>query len=291
MAVRKPVVAGQFYNGTEQGCLSEVKECLQARSIQAYLPEQIVSGIVPHAGWLFSGDLAGLVFSAVKQANENVGTFIIFGAAHRYSGRKAAVYNEGSWLTPLGEIAVDEQLAADIVKKSSAVIDPDAHRGEHSIEVQLPFIQHLFPDAKIVPIIVPSAEFDLKLGSEIATIISQITEKKIVCIASTDLTHYGPRYGFSPAGTGPTGLQWAKEVNDKEFIDLALKMEPHKLLETAMEKGSACGPGAVAALVEAAKKLGRTKGILLAHTHSSEVMQRKLGQSSEEGVGYAAIIF
>jgi AmmeMemoRadiSam system protein B len=291
MGSRKPAAANRFYPESVSGCLEEVKECLSAVPTGKKLPDRIVGGIVPHAGWLFSGDLAGMVFSAIKTINGKVDTFIIFGAAHRYLGRKAVVYDKGSWQTPLGQIDIDEELAEIIAKESNVVSDPDAHRTEHSIEVQVPFIQHLFPEAKIVPIIVPSAEFDLELGSDIAKIISETKDKEIVCIASTDLTHYGPGYGFTPAGIGPAGIDWAKETNDKEFIDLALKMKPHELLETAVENGSACGPGATAALVATAGELGRTEGVLLGHTHSNEVMKRKLGRSSEDSVGYAAIVY
>ena len=290
MEIRKPAVAGQFYSGGDR-CLADVKQCLPAEPLEADLPERIVAGIVPHAGWVFSGDMAGLVFSAIKQSCEKVDTFVIFGAVHRYLGSRAAVYDCGSWLTPLGEIAIDEELAGTITKIDCAEADLGAHRAEHSIEVQVPFIQHLFGGAKIVPIMVPPAEFAVGLGSEIGGIVAEATDKQIVCIASTDLTHYGPQYGFCPAGAGPAGLKWAKEVNDREFINLAVSMEAQKLLETATEKGNACGPGAAAALVSAAARLGRTKGVLLGHTHSSEVMEKKFGRSSSESVGYAAIVF
>jgi AmmeMemoRadiSam system protein B len=92
-------------------------------------------------------------------------------------------------------------------------------------------------------------------------------------------------------GTGTKALQWASGVNDKEFIDFALEMQPQKLLTTAAENLNACGPGAAAAAVAAAKKLGKTKGVLLAHTNSNEVMQQKMGYGSEDAVGYAAIVF
>lgn len=291
MDIRKPAVAGQFYDDNPDLCLGEMQECLLARSIDVELPGEIVAGIVPHAGWIFSGDLAGMVFSAVKQVHEDVDTFVIFGAAHQYLGRHAVVFDKGQWQTPLGLIDIDEELASSIVGVNCADSDPRAHRGEHSIEVQVPFIQHMFPKAKIVPVIVPSAEFDLRLGTEIGDIILDAKDKRIVCIASTDLTHYGPRYGFCPEGGGPDGIKWAKEVNDMKFIGPALAMEPQKLLETSVETDCACGPGAAAAAIAAAKRLGKTEGILLAHTHSNEVMERRFGQSSEESVGYTAIIY
>jgi len=291
MNTRKPAVAAQFYSENPDTCLRELRQCLAERSLDVELPDEIVAGIVPHAGWMFSGDLAGLVFSAIKRVHETVDTFVIFGAAHRYLGRDAVIFEKGRWRTPLGEVDIDEELAGRILEIDCVCSDEEPHRGEHSIEVQVPFIQYLFSGARIVPIIVPAAEFDLRLGTEVGNIINQLESRKVVCIASTDLTHYGPRYGFYPQGTGPEGIRWAKQVNDMEFIRLALSMEPHRLLEAAAQRENACGAGAAATVIAAARQSGKTEGLLLAHTHSSEVMESKLGQSSSESVGYAAIVF
>ncbi|MBN1391960.1 MAG: AmmeMemoRadiSam system protein B [Sedimentisphaerales bacterium] len=290
MQIRKPIVAGQFYPAGHNPCAHEVNECLQEAKPAESLPETIVAGIVPHASWTFSGSLAAMVFAAIKQRHDKIDTFIIFGAAHGYYGPAPAVYAQGKWLTPLGEVTVDEELAEAVLKTGTAVVDADAHEQEHSIEVQVPFIQHLFPGAKILPVLTPPHEQAISLGEVVGDIISQ-QNKKIVCIGSTDLTHYGPRYGFTPKGTGPKALQWASEVNDKEFIDLALKLDARGLLASAAENLNACGSGAVAAVVAAAKKLGKTKGFLLAHTNSNKVMLEKMGCSSAEAVGYAAIVF
>ncbi|MCK5563788.1 MAG: AmmeMemoRadiSam system protein B [Planctomycetes bacterium] len=290
MNIRKPVVAGQFYGGSEKQCLGEISDCIGAYDVPGGLPERIVGGIVPHAGWLFSGDLAGLVFSAIKQANGEVDTFIIFGASHRYGGGEAVVYDKGGWATPLGVVDIDEELACKVASLNGAEANCNAHAGEHSIEVQVPFIQHLFSGAKIVPVIVPSMGFDMLLGGQVAEVIKQ-SDKRIVCIASSDLTHYGPRYGYCPQGIGADAIQWSKDVNDAEFINLALGLESEGLLRAALENSSACGPGAVSVLTGVVKGLGKSKGVLLAHTNSSEVMQKKFGESSEESVGYAAIIY
>jgi len=290
MQTRKPIVAGQFYPRGRADCVDEINGYLNEAALGEPLPDEIVAGIVPHAGWTFSGLLAAMVFSAVKQRHENVDTFVIFGAAHSYFG-SPAVYDKGTWVTPLGETAIDEDLAEAILNGGTAVSDPDAHNSEHSIEVQVPFIQHLFADAKILSILVPPSEQAIPLGEAVGDIIKQEQQKKIVCIGSTDLTHYGPRYGFTPMGTGANALQWASGVNDKEFIDFALKLKPQKMLESAAENYNACGAGAAAAAVAAAKKLGKTKGLLLAHTNSNEVMIKKMGSSSTEAVGYAAIVF
>ncbi|MCI0499335.1 MAG: AmmeMemoRadiSam system protein B [Planctomycetales bacterium] len=290
MTVRKAAVAGQFYGGTPAECRAEIEECLPPRELKMAMPHPIAAAIVPHAGWVFSGELAATAFKAVRQVNGEVDTFVIFGAAHRYFDDGPAVYDQGAWETPLGRIEIDAELAARMVK-IGAIANSEAHRSEHSIEVQVPFIQYLFPNARIVPIIVPVDGFDPLFGTRAGELIHGIKGKKIVCIASTDLTHYGPRYGFCPQGTGPRALRWAREVNDREFIDLVLRMEPERIIEVAMDKGSACGPAAVAVVVAAAKAMGRTCGVLLGHTTSHDIMLEKFNQFSEESVGYAAIVF
>jgi len=291
MQTRKPIVAGQFYPGQNDSCVAEIDEFLRRKTLGESLPETIVSGIVPHAGWTFSGSTAALVFWAIRQRHEKVHTFCLFGASHSYFGHLPAVYDKGSWLTPLGDAAVDEELADAVIEKKAAVGNPQAHSSEHSIEVQVPFIQHLFAGAKILPILVPPMEQAVALGEAVGDIIAADEKKKIVCIGSTDLTHYGPRYGFTPMGIGPDAFQWASQVNDQQFIDLALKLEPQSMLANAAENSNACGAGAAAAAVAAAKKLGKTEGLLLAHTNSNEVMLREMGYSSSDSVGYAAIVY
>jgi len=291
MQARKPIVAGQFYPGQHDSCIDEINRYLDAGTLPESLPETIVAGIVPHAGWTFSGSLAALVFSAIRQQHEKVHTFVIFGAAHGYFGQASAVYDRGSWITPLGEVAIDEELAEAVLSISPAVADTNAHTAEHSIEVQVPFIQYLFGGAKILPIIVPPIKQALALGAAIGNVISKDEHKKIVCIGSTDLTHYGPRYGFTPMGVSADALKWADDVNDQKFIDLALKLEPEDLLADAAESCNACGPGAAAAAIAAAKQLGSECGLLLAHTNSNEIMLRRMGTTSADSVGYAAIVF
>jgi len=291
MQARKPIVAGQFYPGSRNSCLDEIKDCLEARAVDKSLPETIVAGIVPHAGWTFSGSVAAMVFWAIKQRHTRVHTFVIFGAAHGYFGLMPALDESDFWETPLGNVAVDTDLVEALVNQELAVISTSAHRSEHSIEVQVPFIQHLFPDAEILPIIVPPSDRAIPLGEAFGDIAKAQAGKKIVCIGSTDLTHYGPRYGFTPMGMGIEALKWASEVNDRMFIDLALKLDPEGLLTSAAENCNACGPGAAAASVAAAKRLGKTKGVLLAYTNSNEVMLNKMATSSTDSVGYAAIVF
>jgi MEMO1 family protein len=291
MQCRKPIVAGRFYPNDKDDCLAEIKTCIEEGAFRGKLPEKIVAGIVPHAGWFFSGSVAAMVFSAIKKQNGEVDSFVIFGTAHSYFGSTPAVYDKGCWQTPLGQILIDEELAQTVLKTGLGDADCAAHNAEHSIEVQIPFIQFLFPDSKILPVIVPPAAGPVRIGEAIGDIIGAESGKKIVCIGSTDLTHYGPGYDFTPMGTGPEAIEWASNVNDRQFIDSAVALEPERLLNESAENGNACGPGAAAAAIAAAKNIGCKKGLLLVYTNSSTVCRRKMNRTSSESVGYAAIIF
>lgn len=291
MASRKPIVAGQFYPLRKDECISEIEEMLMEIEFSSALPADIVGGIVPHAGWFFSGKLALEVFQAIKKKVQNVDTFLIFGTAHGYFGDIPAVFDKGSWQTPLGAVDIDEELADILIRKEAVVSDPGAHRYEHSIEVNIPIIQYLFKGAKIVPVITSPNENALTLGDAAGEVIKEAKSKRIICIGSTDLTHYGPGYGFEPQGSGDDAISWASDVNDQKFVDLALELKPAQLLETSLKSHNACGPGAAAAVISAARKLGKTKGVLLHKTNSNDIMKRKMARDSEESVGYASIIY
>ena len=219
-------------------------------------------------------------------------TFVIFGAVHTVRATRALAYDRGRWATPLGDIEIDETLTDEILSEAPDLIhvDLDGHRREHSIEVQVPFIQYFYPDARIVPMLVPPISQADQVGRAVARVL-QRTDKITVCLGSSDLTHYGPSYGFTPMGTGAEGFRWAREKNDEFFINLALSMEAEKIVESAQLYGSACGPGAVAAVMAVARDLGCEKGRLLAHTTSADIIETKFFQKSADSVGYAGIIY
>lgn len=290
MQIRKPVVAGQFYPGGREACLAEIRACIASGALPEHLPASIVAGLVPHAGWTFSGALAALVFSAVRQQAQRVETFVICGAAHGYLGATPVADDSDAWETPLGTIEIDGTLRERLVARQAVAVAGSAHRHEHSIEVQVPFIQHLFPEARILPIIVPPLECAVALGEALGEAIAQ-TATVAVCLGSTDLTHYGPRYGFVPKGASAEGTLWAHTVNDGAFIELALRVEPEALLSGAVASGSACGPGAAAAALAVARRLGVDAGVLLAQTNSNAIMRDRMGPSSRDSVGYAAMVF
>jgi hypothetical protein len=287
LATRRPAVAGQFYPGDRESCVRLIEELLP-KEPNPELPEHIVAGLVPHAGWVFSGGLAAQVFSAIhsQYAPE---TFILLSAMHRWGASQAAVYSRGQWITPLGAIEVDEEIAAAVIENgASLLVDaPEAHSGEHSAEVQVPFIQHLFPDAKIVPILVPPDESAPSVGEVIGATASA-TGRQAVVVGTTDLTHYGlTYYGFAPAGTGEQALEWA-HANDMRVIDLIVAMEADDIVAETASHRNACGGGAVAGTVSAARTMGAEKGYLLKYTTSHHVMPRG---PATDFVGYASIVF
>ncbi len=289
MPIRKAVRADNyrgFYPNSYERCLEELKNCLEANIPLPTLPSKITAGIVPHAGWVFSGSTAGSVFRAIKEC-QIPDTFLLLGAIHYGGIYKPSIYSKGSWESPLGEVKIDEDLAEKILSANLDIKDDaSAHNQEHSLEVQIPFIKYLFPDAKIVPIAIPSTSDALKLGIELAKIIDDY-DKNVIAIGSTDLTHYGRNFGFAPKGTGVKAAKWVKEFNDKALIDLMLNLEADKIISEVNKNHNACGSGAITSTLSYAHQLDVDKGILVYHTNSYE----EQGGSADVIVGYAGLIF
>jgi len=252
------------------------------------LPERIVAGLVPHAGWVFSGAVAARVFAAIH-AQGAPETFFLLSATHRWGASRSAVYARGRWATPLGEVEVDEDLAAIILEASDGLLvdSPEAYSGEHSAEVQVPFVQYFFPEAKILPILIPPDKDAARVGKVIGQAV-HAAQRPIAIVGTTDLTHYGATYyGFAPAGTGERALEWTR-TNDERVINLVLAMRAEEIVAETATHRNACGGGAVAGTVAAARTLGVEKGHLLEYTTSHHVMPRG---PATDFVGYAAIVF
>jgi AmmeMemoRadiSam system protein B len=286
MATRRAYRAGSFYPSDARSCRQQIEECLGDYQPPAE-PGRIVSGIVPHAGWIFSGPTAAKVFKSAKEKAAPE-TFLIFGAVHVWGVGKASMSTQGAWETPCGTIAIDEELA-NVIQHAIAdnvTVNAAAHDREHSIEVQIPFIQYLFPEAKILPIMVTPGSWAADLGQKIGKLLAE-QEKKVFVLGSTDLTHYGPSFGFTPYGVGTKALTPMKD-NDRRIIDLAIAMKAEEVVNEAEEHRNACGAGAIAATVAAAKELGAQRGYLLEYTTSQDVMPER---QATDFVGYAGIIF
>lgn len=290
MMVRDPIVSGRFYPGGSRQCAREVEECMPSESDIESLPARLFGGIVPHAGWTYSGPTAAKVFAALAQ-RQTPETVILLGADHAHLAHTAAMFSSGAWSSPVGDVAVDERLAERISSMAPMIRDDvHAHDGEHSIEVQIPFVLHVWPDAKILPIIVEPGPRAVEVGQAVARVISTYKTDAVV-VGSTDLTHYGASYGFSPKGSGAEALEWAKDVNDRGLIDVILKMDAESVVPEAGRNRSACGSGAIAATVAACRDLGAEQAVLLEHTTSYEIGKRLFAESHAMSVGYAGIVF
>jgi MEMO1 family protein len=286
MSIRFPSVAGMFYPAQEAACRHQVAACLRGAGPLA-VQKPVLGGIVPHAGWTFSGPTAGRLFGALagQSAPE---TIVLFGAVHSWGVTAASLYAAGSWRTPLGDVAIDAELATAILQANPGLIidHPEAHASEHSIEVQLPFVQVLFPSARILPLATPPLDSAPEVGRAVGRAVRELG-RQAVGIGSSDLTHYGPRYGFAPVGVGERALEWARQ-NDARLLDGVVAMRASGILAEAEAHQNACGAGAIAAAIAFAAELGATQGVLLQQTTSHEVLPT--GRPTDF-VGYGAVAF
>ncbi|HUU10226.1 MAG TPA: AmmeMemoRadiSam system protein B [Phycisphaerae bacterium] len=290
MMVRESAFEGQFYPKDREACLREIAAMAPPAEVEG-LPDRPVAGIVPHAGWAFSGPTALAVIRTIAD-RRTPATFVIFGAAHRRV-RGNAVFASGGWQTPLGLTKVDERLAREILARAGdlAAADPAAHADEHSIEVQLPLIQHLVPEARIVPILVPPGPQAVALGRAVGQAIGDLAAD-VVCLGSTDLTHYGPAYDFTPKGIGAAAVRWVRDENDRRMLDLMVRLDAEAIVPEAQQHQNACGSGAVAAMLAAARLMGAARGVVVQYTTSYDVMREKMGRSDTDAVvGYAGVVF
>ncbi len=290
MMIREPVVAGQFYPAEPKRCRDELRKLLDQGSVDYQGEGRVVGGLVPHAGWVCSGAVAAKVFNALN-SQRSPQIIVLFGGVHRHRGREAAQFSTGRWNTPLGAVEIDDRLAERILGYTNLIVDdPYAHEDEHSIEVQVPFVKELFPDAKIVPIMVPISNVAHEVGEAVARTLGAYKYDALI-VGTTDLTHYGPNYGFTPRGIGAEGNAWAKDENDRPFLDLVCKLECTDVVPEAAKNKNACSSGATAATRAAVASLGARRGVLLDHTTSSEVLSGKTPGDMSDSVGYAAVVF
>ena len=281
--------AGSFYEADPTSCRRAAEAIFESVAPPVDLPDGVVGGLVPHAGWMFSGATAALTLKALA-SRERLDRVVIFGADHWGQGHGGAVYDTGSWVTPLGEVAVDEELAAALLAGVDGLTaDPELHSREHSIEVQLPLMQVLNEDVRIVPINATATASAAELGGRIGELLADKFPGASV-IGSTDLTHYGPQYDFTPGGLGADGLEWAKE-NDRRVLKLIESMRTEEIIAETASSRNACGGGAIAATMAAASALGASRGLCLEYTTSADVMAAKHLGKTDDAVGYAAVVF
>ena len=262
--MRAPAVSGQFYPRSKNDLLREINKCFADIPLKE---RPVLGAVVPHAGYLYSGNTAAYVYSNLPKAD----TFVILGPNHTGMGTPVSVSSE-TWSTPFGEVKSDIDFIKALPKK---IIDMDesAHKYEHSIEVQLPFLQHRFRDFKIVPICMgmQDEETALDVGMEISEAVRK-ANKKVVIIASSDFSHYKPD-------------KKARE-DDAYFINSVLALDIQGFYRRLYERAaSVCGFGPISAMLAATKNLGAMKATLLKYSTSGNTT----GDFSAV-VGYAGII-
>ena len=264
--IRHPAVAGRFYPSDPDDLRAEVESHLSP-------PQQTVSAmgcVVPHAGYVYSGDVAGAVYARLDLPRR----IILLCPNHTGMGHPLAIMSTGAWQTPLGQAPIDSEVAADLKRRCPLLgEDSDAHRAEHGAEVQLPFLQVRRPDFMFVPIVLGTGfpEVLQALGETIADVVHTVSEPVLI-IASSDMNHYEN--------------ETITRVKDQKAIERILVMDAPGLFDVVMnEEISMCGFGPAVAMLTAAKRLGATGAELVRYATSGDISGDR-----ERVVGYAGII-
>ena len=283
MQVRSADFAGSWYPGKGSDCLRAVEEFSKDSLPCPGDTKNVVGGIVPHAGWFFSGQIACNVIKCLDHQPEP-DTCIIFGR-HLHPGSNNFIMKQGWWATPLGNIEIDGELAAKLTAEFPFIVEtPSSYEQDNTIELQLPFLKYFFPNTKIVPIGLPPRMPSLDIARRAAEISRDMGRITIV-LGSTDLTHYGYNYGYTPKGVGEDAVAWVKNENDKRVVDLMLKMDGKGVIEESLANQNACCSGAAGAAIAAAKKLGAKRGEKIVYSTSYDI------RPDSSFVGYAGIVF
>ena len=280
MKIRHPSQAGAFYAGTAQSLKAQIEGCFTHRFGPGKLPKvaedslRNVAGLIcPHAGYMYSGSVAAHAYYNLA-VDGKPDVVVIFGPNHTGRGSALALMSEGVWRTPLGDVEIDTLTAKQIVDESRIVdVDDSAHTFEHSIEVQLPFLQYLYGSTfKFVPIcfLMQDLESSREVGRAVAKALSG---KNGLIIASTDMTHYEPHE--------------RAQRKDKMAIDAVAKMDEELYYSTVESQNiSTCGYGPTVAVITAAKLLGAKRAQLLCYKTSGDVIS-----DFSSVVGYASMSF
>ncbi len=263
---RKPAVAGQFYPDSPTDLSRQVEDFITPDAEK----EEAIGIVSPHAGLIYSGRVAGEVYSRVSMPH----TVILIGPNHTGIGRPVSIMSSGSWQMPTGELKINEEIAGRLKEKSGLIEeDATAHEMEHSIEVQLPFILHFSQEVMIVPIMLMHDSLDIcrQVGEAIADVINE-SKYPILIAASSDMSHYE--------------TDTIARRKDNTAIEKVLNMDPEGLYTTVInEHISMCGILPVATMLYAAKKLGAKESVLVKYMTSGEV-----SGDFNQVVGYAGMI-
>lgn len=248
MQRRRAHLAGRWYPSEERAC----RAALQSHAaVESTGQGEFRAIVAPHAGWRFSGDAAGMAFSALARARPGADLVVVFG---NHLGPRAphTVFRGDAWETPVGDLAVDREVLAALELDGLAWREEPVEPGhpDNGSELQMPFARHYFPRARLLMFGAAADASAVALGERVAD-AAQALGRDAVFVGSTDLTHYGPGFGFEPAG--PSAKEWVLTHNDRRFIDRVLAGDALHLIGEALAHRNACCPGAVAAAMAAAR--------------------------------------
>ena len=283
MSIRRADFAGSWYPEDPADCEREIKRFLNEGDGLVSQTGDCLGGIVPHAGWFYSGSIACNVIHALSQGTMP-DVVVVFGM-HLNEKSECYIMSDGAWDTPFGEIQIHESLAEKLVERFDFQMETaQRYNPDNTIELQLPFIKYFFPEAKLLPVGVPPINKSLDIGRTVAehSLDLNLTPR---IIGSTDLTHYGRNYGFTSQGSGKAAAEWVKNTNDRHVIDAMLAMDPEKVIREALANQSACCSGAAATAIAAVKSLGATRAVSATYASSYD---KSPGDSF---VGYVGMVF
>ena len=288
MGIRKPIVAGQFYEADFNGLNKQIIECFESEKGPGALPINKRNGfvlgvIVPHAGYLFSGPCAAWSYKEIAES-EFPDLFIIIGPNHSGIGRTSTILDD--WETPFGLVKADKEFGKKLINNSFIIEDATAHRHEHSIEVQLPFLQFVskdyLKDLRFIPITIGFNQNVKEIASGIKKTIEE-SGKKVCIIASSDFTHYGFSYGYVPFSTN---IKENIQKLDNGAINFIKALDSDGFLNyVKVKEATICGAVPIAILIELMKDKAEKVNLMQYYT-SADIMG-----DYNNAVGYASIIF
>jgi MEMO1 family protein len=268
--LRHPAVAGRFYPGNPDNLRAEAKAYLSQATSPTDIPLRAVGCIAPHAGYMYSGHVAGAVFAQIEVPKH----CIVLCPNHTGMGRPLAIMSEGAWQTPLGDVPIDTELAQALKTRCTALEeDSAAHRAEHAAEVELPFLLLRQPELTFVPIALGTRQFEIlkQLGDAIADVI-KVQQENILIVASSDMNHYE-----SDAAT---------RMKDHRAIERILTLDPRGLFDVVTQQDiSMCGLGPAVVMLTAARQLGAKSAELVRYATSGDISGDR-----DRVVGYAGIV-
>jgi len=285
MEKKQAAFVGTWYPGTAQECETSIQKYVKEG--QGRIDGEFYGGIVPHAGWFYSGSIACRVIASLQPRGEEkdfIDTIFLFGA-HMHRQSEPFIMTRGVIETPFGDLEVDGELVEKItsslsIRKLSPLQFPD----ENTFELQYPFVKYFFPKSKVVVCGVAPSSFASMIGA-IAVEEAKTLGRQVRVIGSTDMTHYGPDFGYTPAGVGEKAVEWVTKENDRNAVKAMTEMDEQEIIAQGLDHKNMCCAGAAAATVAACKKMGAVKAITLDYATSFEKSR------SDSFVGYAGLVY